>query len=242
MRCSRAWTDELGEQVLRDNYLQTQALSLAEIDGASGVDRIQRLMRAQEKTGRLNRAIEYLPDDDELAVRVASGKGLTRPELAVMLAYAKMALYDELLAGDLPDDPYLVDDLVKYFPRELRRDHKDAVLRHRLRREIIATVATNSIVNRAGIAFRARDRRALRHGPGRSRARLYRRASGLRHAHALGHGRDARQQGARGNPVRDAARGGWARSTTRRHGCCGTFPARSTWRPHLPYSAAVSRS
>ena len=146
-------TDELGEQVLRDNYLQTQALSLAEIDGAGGIDRIQRLMRAQEKTGRLNRAIEYLPDDDELSVRVASGKGLTRPELAVMLAYAKMALYDELLAGDLPDDPYLVDDLVKYFPHELRRDHKDAALRHRLRREIIATVVTNSIVNRAGIAF-----------------------------------------------------------------------------------------
>ncbi len=146
-------TDELGLQVLRDNYLQTQALSLAEIDGASGVDRIARLMRAQEKTGRLNRAIEYLPDDDEISARVGAGKGLTRPELAVMLAYAKMALYDDLLAGDLPDDAYLVDDLVKYFPRELRRDHKDAILRHRLRREIIATVATNSIVNRAGIAF-----------------------------------------------------------------------------------------
>jgi glutamate dehydrogenase len=146
-------TDELGLQVLRDNYLQTQALSLAEMDGASGVDRIARLMRAQEKTGRLNRAIEFLPDDDDLAARVAAGKGLTRPELAVMLAYAKMALYDDLLAGDLPDDPYLVDDLVKYFPRELRRDHKDAILRHRLRREIIATVATNSIVNRAGAAF-----------------------------------------------------------------------------------------
>ncbi len=146
-------TDEVGLQVLRDNYLQTQALTLAQLEGASGVDRIARLMRAQEKTGRLSRAIEFLPDDDELAARVAAGKGLTRPELAVMLAYAKMALYDELLAGDLPDDAYLVDDLVKYFPRELRRDHKEAILRHRLRREIIATVATNSIVNRAGIAF-----------------------------------------------------------------------------------------
>jgi glutamate dehydrogenase len=146
-------TDELGLQVLRDNYLQTQALSLAEMDGAAGVEKIARLMRAQEKTGRLNRAIEFLPDDEALAQRAAAGRGLTRPELAVMLAYAKMALYDELLAGDLPDDKALEDDLVKYFPRELRRDHRDAILRHRLRREIVATVVTNSIVNRAGIAF-----------------------------------------------------------------------------------------
>jgi len=146
-------TDELGLQVLRDNYLQTQALSLAEMDGPAGVERVARLMRAQEKTGRLNRAIEFLPDDEALAQRAAAGRGLTRPELAVMLAYAKMSLYDELLAGDLPDDKALEDDLVKYFPRELRRDHRDAILRHRLRREIVATVVTNSIVNRAGIAF-----------------------------------------------------------------------------------------
>jgi glutamate dehydrogenase len=146
-------TDELGLQVLRDNYLQTQALSLAEMDGPAGVEKIARLMRAQERTGRLNRAIEFLPDDEALAQRAAAGRGLTRPELAVMLAYAKMALYDELLAGDLPDDKALEEDLVKYFPRELRRDHHDAILRHRLRREIVATVVTNSIVNRAGIAF-----------------------------------------------------------------------------------------
>lgn len=146
-------TDEVGDAVLRNNYLQTQALSIAELEGAGGIDRAARLMRAQEKTGRLNRAIEFLPDDDALAQRAAAGKGLTRPELAVVMAYAKMALYDELLATDLPDDPSLAEDLVKYFPRPLRKDHKPAILRHRLRREIIATVATNSIVNRAGFAF-----------------------------------------------------------------------------------------
>jgi len=146
-------TEELGLQVLRDNYLQTQAVSLAEREGAGGIERVARLMRAQEKTGRLNRAIEYLPDDEALAARVASAKGLTRPELAVMLAYAKMALYDDLLASDLPDDPSLADELVKYFPHELRRRHKDAILRHRLKREIVATVVTNSLVNRAGISF-----------------------------------------------------------------------------------------
>jgi glutamate dehydrogenase len=128
-------------------------LSVAELEGPGGVDRAARLMRALEKTKRLDRGIEFLPDDDALAQRAASGKGLTRPELAVVMAYAKMALYDDLLAGDLPDDPSLVDDLIKYFPRPLRKDHEPAILRHRLRREIIATIATNSIVNRAGFAF-----------------------------------------------------------------------------------------
>jgi glutamate dehydrogenase len=146
-------TDEVGELVLRDNYLQTQALSLAEMEGAAILDRLQRLMRGQEKTGRLNRTIEFLPDDEEIAARQAAGRSLTRPELSVLLAYAKMALYDELLASDLPDDPYLADDLIKYFPRPLRKDYEDAIGRHRLRREIIATSVTNSMVNRAGICF-----------------------------------------------------------------------------------------
>jgi glutamate dehydrogenase len=146
-------TEDVGGAVLRNNYLQTQALSLTELEGAAGVDRAARLMRALEKTKRLDRGIEFLPDDDALAQRASSGKGLTRPELAVVMAYAKMALYDDLLAGDLPDDPSLVGDLVKYFPRKLRKGHKQAILRHRLRREIIATLAANSIVNRAGYAF-----------------------------------------------------------------------------------------
>jgi glutamate dehydrogenase len=146
-------TDEVGLLVLRDNYLQTQALSLAEAEGAGRLEAYGRMMRSQEKSGRLNRAIEYLPDDETLAERAQGGKGLTRPELAVLLSYAKMALYDELLASDLPDDPALVGDLVGYFPRPLRKRFNDAILRHRLRREIIATVVTNSLVNRTGITF-----------------------------------------------------------------------------------------
>ena len=146
-------TDEVADLVLRDNYLQTQALSLAERDGVAGLDRLQRLIRAQEKSGRLNRAIEFLPDDEEIAQRQAAGRGLARPELAVMLAYAKMALYDELLATDLPDDPSLYEDLEEYFPKPLRKNHADAIKRHRLRREIIATSVTNAMINRAGIVF-----------------------------------------------------------------------------------------
>jgi glutamate dehydrogenase len=146
-------TDEVAELVLRDNYLQTQALSLADMDGVAALDRYVRFIRAQEKTGRLNRGLEFLPDDEEIAGRHAAGRGLTRPELSVLIAYAKMALYDELLASDLPDDPYLAEDLIKYFPRPLRRDFTAAIGRHRLRREIIATAVTNSLVNRAGICF-----------------------------------------------------------------------------------------
>ena len=146
-------TDEVAELVLRDNYLQTQALTLIEREGAGNLDRTQRLIRTQERSGRLNRGLEFLPEDEVFGERAKVGRGLTRPELSVLIAYAKMALYDDLLASDLPDDSYLVDDLLKYFPRPLRKDFAEAIGRHRLRREIIATSVTNSMINRAGITF-----------------------------------------------------------------------------------------
>jgi glutamate dehydrogenase len=146
-------TDEVGELVLRDNFLQTLAISLAEMRAPELLDQHARLMRSLEKEGRLDRALEYLPDDESLAERAAAGRGLTRPELSVLLAYAKNSLYAELLPSNLPDDPQLVADLWRYFPRELRRRYRLAIERHRLRREIIATFVTNSIVNRGGIAF-----------------------------------------------------------------------------------------
>jgi glutamate dehydrogenase len=146
-------TDEVGHQVLRDNYLQTEALSVTEAEGGAALDPHVRLIRALEKTGRLNRAIEYLPDDEEIQRRQAAGQGLTRPELAVLLAYAKLTLYDQLLPSDLPDEPAVVDDLLRYFPEPIREQHRDSVMRHRLRREIVATVVTNSIVNRTGATF-----------------------------------------------------------------------------------------
>ncbi len=110
-------------------------------------------MRGLEKAGRLNRAIEFLPSDDELVRRQASGKGLTRPELAVLLAYAKLWLYDRLLPSDLPDDPALAEELVGYFPPALQRGHREAIFRHRLKREIVATVVTNALINRMGPFF-----------------------------------------------------------------------------------------
>jgi glutamate dehydrogenase len=149
----RAMTDEVGLLVLRDNYLQTQALSVTHQLGAHLLDRMARLMRQLEKEGPLNRRLEFLPDEEALADRMRLRQGFTRPELAVLLSYAKMTIYDELLASDLPDDPYMQEDLKLYFPSPLRAEYEKQIARHRLHREIIATAVTNSMVNRVGPAF-----------------------------------------------------------------------------------------
>ncbi|MDA1097723.1 MAG: NAD-glutamate dehydrogenase [Proteobacteria bacterium] len=146
-------TEEVGELVLRDNYLQNQALSMLQQRAPALLQAHVRYMRNLERTGRLNRRVECLPDDEALADRMAVGEGLTRPELSVLLAYAKMELYEKFLSSDLTSSKGLVPDLVKYFPRPLRKRHGAAILQHRLRREIIATVMANSIVNRVGITF-----------------------------------------------------------------------------------------
>ncbi|MBT5898795.1 MAG: NAD-glutamate dehydrogenase [Rhodospirillaceae bacterium] len=146
-------TDEVGELVLRDNYLQTQALSVLESRAPALLEPHARYMRNLERADQLNREVEYLPNDEVVEERLAEGEGLTRPELSVLLSYAKMELYEKLLESDLANSKGLEPDLVKYFPRPLRRGHKGAILQHRLRREIIATITANSIVNRLGITF-----------------------------------------------------------------------------------------
>jgi glutamate dehydrogenase len=139
--------------VLRDNYLQGEALSVAEARGVTVLERQVRLMRDLERSGRLDRVLEFLPDDETLAARAAQRRGLVRPELAVLLAYAKMALYGELLASDLPDAAELDGELRGYFPAALRDRLAAQIATHPLRREITATVVTNDLVNRAGITF-----------------------------------------------------------------------------------------
>jgi glutamate dehydrogenase len=104
-----------------------------------------------EHEGLLNRAVEFLPTDAELAERKNTGKGLVRPELAVVLAYAKLWLYEKMLASKLPEDPVLQQDAIGYFPKALRGPYAKDIAKHHLRREIAATVATNDIVNRTGI-------------------------------------------------------------------------------------------
>jgi len=146
-------TPDVAKFVLRDNYFQTQSLSIARRMGVRLLDAQTRFMRALEKAGRLNRAIEFLPDDAELDARRAQGEGLATPEAAVLLAYAKLWLYDLLLDSPLPDDPWVATSLARYFPARLRADYATYMARHPLRREIIASHVLNSMVNRVGSTF-----------------------------------------------------------------------------------------
>ena len=141
-------TDEVARLVLRSNVLQVQAISIAEARPQEMLDSQAGFIRRLEASGRLNRTLEMLPDEEELAQRRQLGHGLFRPEIAVLVSYAKMTLKGDLLASDLPDEPYLLDNLVKYFPRLLRKRFRPQISRHRLRREITATLAANSLVNR----------------------------------------------------------------------------------------------
>ena len=143
-------TDDVAALVLRNNYLQPLAISLAERRGLEDLGFEQRLMQTLEMAGELDRAVEFLPDDMEIAERRRRSQALTRPELAVLLAYAKLSLNHDLQASRVPDDPYLARELGRYFPKAVCERFPDALAQHRLRREIIATQLANSIINRGG--------------------------------------------------------------------------------------------
>jgi glutamate dehydrogenase len=146
-------TDEVADLVLADNYYQTQSLAVSGMRGEKLLDAQAGLMRALEKAGRLNRAVEHLPGDEEIAERRLARRGLTAPERAVLLAYAKMTLFDDLLASSLVDDEYVGTALVSYFPKLMRKRYSEAMPRHPLRREIVATVLANTMMNRTGSVF-----------------------------------------------------------------------------------------
>jgi glutamate dehydrogenase len=143
-------TEDVAALVLRNNYLQTLAISLAERRGLEDLGFEQRLMQTLETAGELDRAVEFLPDDMEIAERRRRSQALTRPELSVLLAYAKLALNHELVQSSVPDDPYLGRELDRYFPKAIADKFPDALEHHRLRREIIATQLANSMINRGG--------------------------------------------------------------------------------------------
>ncbi|MEM7257911.1 MAG: NAD-glutamate dehydrogenase domain-containing protein, partial [Pseudomonadota bacterium] len=146
-------TDEVSDLVLRDNYLQTQCISLAVDESARQLDEHARFMLALESDGKLNRAIEYLPDHEAIAERAANERGLSAPELAVLVAYSKMDIYEELRDSDLVKESFFNDELVQYFPRVLGRKFSKQITQHQLRSEIIATQITNSLVNRLGPTY-----------------------------------------------------------------------------------------
>ncbi|NJM33611.1 MAG: NAD-glutamate dehydrogenase [Rhodomicrobium sp.] len=146
-------TDDVAETVLRNNYLQTLAISLGERRGLADLGFQNRLMNALENIELLDRTIEQLPSDAEIAERRQKRQPLTRPELAVLLAYSKIALYAELIASPVLDDPYLSRVLADYFPAPMRERFREEIETHALRREIIATMLANGVINRGGSTF-----------------------------------------------------------------------------------------
>jgi glutamate dehydrogenase len=146
-------TDEVGLLVLADNYFQTQSLAVSGVRGEKLLDAQASYIRSLERAGRLNRAVEFLPAEEEIAERRQRKAGLTAPERAVLLAYSKMELFDELLKSTIIDDPYVAAGLPAYFPTLLRERHAGVMPRHPLRREILATMAANAMINRTGSVF-----------------------------------------------------------------------------------------
>jgi len=149
-------TDEVAGLVLRSNYLQTQAISMMEKFSGLRLGSKQHFISVLEEEGLLDRDLEFLPADEELTDRRNQGEGMTRPELSVLLSYSKIRLYQQLLASDIPEDSYLSGELIRYFPQPLQDRFADHMSGHRLKREIIATQVTNSLVDRMGASFTLR--------------------------------------------------------------------------------------
>ena len=159
-------TSEVAGLVLHDNYRQNQAISLMERMSVPRLGSKQHFIRTLESQGLLDRQIEFLPSDAELADRKSRGLGLTRPELAVLLSYSKLVAYQQLLDSDIPEDPYLSKELERYFPQPLQAKYAKGMQQHRLKREIIATAVTNSTINRMGATFLLRMQEDTGRTPG----------------------------------------------------------------------------
>ncbi|OPB30318.1 NAD-glutamate dehydrogenase [Bartonella sp. WD12.1] len=149
-------TPQIEQLVLRNNYLQTLALSLAESRGIIDLPYQARFIHDLEQKKLLDRRVEILPDDQTLRQRMAQGQSLTRPELAVILAYAKLTLQEEIINNSIVDNHYFDTTLLNYFPTQLQKSFKNEIINHQLRRDIIATLIANDIVNRGGPTFVSR--------------------------------------------------------------------------------------
>jgi len=143
-------TNEVEELVLIDNYKQTQAITIMQLSPASNIESFSQLIKTLEDEHLLDRNVEFLPDETELARRSVNKEQMTRPELAVLLSYSKMSIYNELIKSKLADDRYFESYLINYFPKIMKKDFLEEMISHPLRNEIIITVVTNKIVNQLG--------------------------------------------------------------------------------------------
>jgi len=146
-------TDEVAAMVLQENYLQAQSISCTEARAPYMLKEQMRFIHGLERDGKLNRALEFMPNDEDMLERVAQGEGLTRAELAVLLAYGKMELKESLLGPEITREPYFEQVLINYFPKPLRKKFEQEILQHPLRTEIIATVLANEMVDYLGSNF-----------------------------------------------------------------------------------------
>ena len=146
-------TEEVAQHVLDNNYQQSQAVSLMELQASDQIREHANLITHMEKSISLDRKLEKLPSIEEIDQRMTAGKGLTRPELSTLQAYAKIELTEKILNTDIPDQESTKDLLFTYFPEPLRKKYDKEIMRHRLKREIIATILANSLINRLGPTF-----------------------------------------------------------------------------------------
>jgi glutamate dehydrogenase len=149
-------TENVAELVLKNNYRQTQAISIAETESLARSAEYRRFMSSLEQQKRLNRKLEFLPTDDVLLERQTHGKGLTRPELSILISYAKAVLKEDLVVADIASDSYMAVSIEGAFPRKIAQLYPQQLYSHRLKREIVATQVANDMVNNMGISFTQR--------------------------------------------------------------------------------------
>lgn len=146
-------TDEVAQLVLRENYLQTRSINLSVSQSVRAYEMNLRYINELHRTGKLDRHLEYLPDDKQLNERKLQGKGLTSPEVATLMCYSKILLKEAVLASDVPEDPYLIQFLIRAFPKPLQKAYVKEMESHPLKREIIATGVSNLLINEMGFGF-----------------------------------------------------------------------------------------
>ncbi|MPV49071.1 NAD-glutamate dehydrogenase [Pseudactinotalea sp. HY160] len=161
-----AMTDEVATQVLRDNYEQNVLLGNSRVNAARMLPLHQRLIQSLEARGDLDRSLEFLPEDAEIATRIDHGRGLERPEFAVLMAYVKLALKEDLAATDMAADPWFAAALSSYFPSAVRERFAGHLADHPLRSRIIVNAVANSMINRGGVSFPYRAADETGAGPG----------------------------------------------------------------------------